>query len=115
MRYEMPLYRPPSEGNSYILQATIGCSWNKCVYCDMYRSKQFRVRELSETLADLREAGRRGGRVIDKLFVADGDALVLAMDHWRALLGAAREHLPNLRQISCYATATNIMEKSADE
>jgi radical SAM superfamily enzyme YgiQ (UPF0313 family) len=128
VRYVMPLYRPPSEANSYILQATIGCSWNKCVYCDMYRSKQFRVRELGETLADLHEAGRRaghaidgtapalrGGASIDKLFVADGDALVLDMAHWRAILSAARERLPRLRQISCYATAVNILEKSAAE
>jgi radical SAM superfamily enzyme YgiQ (UPF0313 family) len=115
VRYVLPLYRPPSEGNSYILQATIGCSWNKCVYCDMYRSKQFRVRELSESLADLREAGRRAGHAIDKLFVADGDALVLDMAHWRAILDTAREVLPRLRQVSCYATANNVLEKSADE
>jgi hypothetical protein len=76
----------------------------------MYRSKQFRVRELAETLADLREAGRRGGHVIDKLFVADGDALVLDMEHWRAILNSARECLPRVRQVSCYATAVNILE-----
>ena len=58
MRYEGTIYRPPSEGRSYILQATIGCSWNKCVYCDMYREKEFRVRELADTLEDLREAAR---------------------------------------------------------
>jgi radical SAM superfamily enzyme YgiQ (UPF0313 family) len=115
MRYELPLYRPPSEAQSYILQATIGCSWNKCVYCDMYRSKDFRVRERSETLADLREAGRRAGHAIDKLFVADGDALVLSMDDWRVILTAAAESLPHLRQVSCYATADNLLEKSDAE
>src|SRR5262245_55297586 len=56
MRYEGTIYRPPSEAESYILQATIGCSWNKCVYCDMCREKEFRVRELAETLEDLRQA-----------------------------------------------------------
>lgn len=115
VRYVEPLYRPPSEANSYILQATIGCSWNKCVYCDMYRGKRFRVRELSESLEDLREAGRRAGHVIDKLFVADGDALVLPMDHWRPILETAREVLPRLRQVSCYAMATNVLEKTEDE
>jgi radical SAM superfamily enzyme YgiQ (UPF0313 family) len=115
MRYVMPLYRPPSEGNSYIVQATIGCSWNKCVYCDMYRSKEFSVRPLHETLEDLREAGRRAGHAIDKVFVADGDALVLDMDHWRAILTAAREGFPQLRQVSCYATATNILEKTPEQ
>jgi radical SAM superfamily enzyme YgiQ (UPF0313 family) len=115
MRYVAPLYRPPSEGNSYIVQATIGCSWNKCVYCDMYRSKDFRVRPLEETLEDLREASRRAGHAVDKIFVADGDALVLDMDHWRAILAAARAGFPRLRQVSCYATATNILEKTPDE
>jgi radical SAM superfamily enzyme YgiQ (UPF0313 family) len=112
MRYELPLYRPPSEANSYIVQATVGCSWNKCTYCDMYRSKQFRVRELAETLADLREAARRAAHVIDKIFVADGDALILDMDHWRAILETISASFPHVRQVSCYATANNILDKS---
>jgi radical SAM superfamily enzyme YgiQ (UPF0313 family) len=115
MRYIGPLYRPPSEANSYIVQATIGCSWNKCAYCDMYRQKQFRVRALSETLEDVAQAGRVGGDVIDKVFVADGDALVLSMDHWRALLAAIAAHLPRARQVSCYAMASNILGKTPDE
>jgi radical SAM superfamily enzyme YgiQ (UPF0313 family) len=115
MRYVAPLYRPPSEAHSYIVQATIGCSWNKCVYCDMYRSKDFRVRPLAETLEDLREASRRAAHIVEKIFVADGDALVLDMDHWRAILGAARDGFPKLRQVSCYATATNILEKTEAE
>lgn len=115
MRYEAPLYRPPSEANSYIVQATIGCSWNKCAYCDMYRSKQFRIRALDETLEDLREAGRKASHAIDKVFVADGDALVLPMDHWRAILACTRESLPHTRQVSCYAMASNILEKTEDE
>lgn len=115
MRYEGQIYRPPSEAESYILQATIGCSWNKCVYCDMYREKQFRVRELSETLVDLRKAAQVTGRRIDKIFVADGDALVLDMDHWRSILDCARSELPYLSRVSCYATADNILNKSAEE
>ena len=115
MRYEGTIYRPPSEARSYILQATIGCSWNKCVYCDMYRDKEFRVRELDETLADLRTAAKLSDRRIDKVFVADGDALVLAMDHWRALLDLARAELPRLRQVSCYATAKNVLAKTDAE
>lgn len=115
MRYEGQIYRPPSEAESYILQATIGCSWNKCVYCDMYREKQFRVRELSETLTDLRTAARVTAGRIDKVFVADGDALVLDMDHWRNILDCARSELPRLARVSCYAMAENILNKSADE
>lgn len=115
MRYEGQIYRPPSEAESYILQATIGCSWNKCVYCDMYRDKQFRVRELAETLTDLRTAARVTERRIDKVFVADGDALVLDMDHWRSILDCARSELPRLSRVSCYATADNILQKSPDQ
>jgi radical SAM superfamily enzyme YgiQ (UPF0313 family) len=115
MRYEGQIYRPPSEAHSYILQATIGCSWNKCVYCDMYREKDFRVRELSETLADLRKAAEVTRRGIDKVFVADGDALVLDMDHWRNILDTARSELPHLSRVSCYAMAENILDKTPDE
>jgi radical SAM superfamily enzyme YgiQ (UPF0313 family) len=115
MRYVEPVFRPPSEADSYILQATIGCSWNKCVYCNMYRSKQFRVRELAETLADLEQAAVLAGPRIGKLFVADGDALVLDMQHWRSILQLARARLPRLRRVSCYAMARNILDKSADE
>ena len=81
MRYEGDIYRPPSEADAYILQATIGCSWNHCTYCDMYRDKRFRVRAAR---GDAR--GRRRGRAplgdrVDKVFVADGDALVLRSRH----------------------------------
>jgi radical SAM superfamily enzyme YgiQ (UPF0313 family) len=115
MRYVPPLFRPPSEANSYILQATIGCSWNKCVYCDMYRSKQFRIRELHETLLDLNEAARQIGRFADKIFVADGDALIMPLEHWRPILQAARAGFPRLRQVSCYAMASNILDKTPQE
>ncbi len=59
MRYEGRVFRPPSEAGSYILQATIGCSHNRCTYCEMYRDKSFRVRELAETLEDLEAAARK--------------------------------------------------------
>jgi radical SAM superfamily enzyme YgiQ (UPF0313 family) len=112
MRYEGRIFRPPSEAHSYILQATIGCSHNHCTYCDMYRDKRFRVRDLGETLADLREAAAVAGDRIETLFIADGDALVLAMDHWLPILAAARSLLPRLRRVSCYATARNVLEKT---
>ncbi len=114
MRYEPPLFRPPSEARSYILQATIGCSWNNCTYCQMYRTKSFRVRPLAETLADIQAAARALPHT-EKVFVADGDALVLDMDHWRAILPALRAAFPRLRQVSCYAMATNILAKTPDE
>ena len=115
MRYEGKLYRPPSEADALILQATIGCSWNHCTYCDMYRDKSFRVRDLDDTLADLEGAGRAAGEHVEKLFVADGDALVLPMDHWRPILSRARALFPNLRRVSCYAMARNVAGKTDEE
>ena len=115
MRYEGKLYRPPSGADAYIVQATIGCSWNHCTYCDMYRDKTFRLRDLAAVLEDVEAAGRRFGPDVEKVFVADGDALVMPMDHWRALLARARAVFPNLRRVSSYAMARNVLAKSEAE
>jgi radical SAM superfamily enzyme YgiQ (UPF0313 family) len=115
MRYEGKLYRPPSEADAYILQATIGCSWNHCTYCDMYRDKTFRVRTLAESFADLEEAGRTLGARVEKVFVADGDALTLPMDHWLPILERSRALFPHLRRVSSYAMARNVLEKTDAE
>lgn len=111
MRYLGKLYRPPSEADSLILQATIGCSWNHCTYCDMYRDKpSFRIRPLAESLEDLAGAPLD----VEKVFVADGDALVMDLAHWAAIL-AACQRFPQLRRVSCYATAQNVLAKSDAE
>jgi radical SAM superfamily enzyme YgiQ (UPF0313 family) len=116
MRYVGKLYRPPSEAHSYILQATIGCSWNNCTYCDMYRDKPtFQLRPLAECLEDLTLAAQTHGPGVEKVFIADGDALVLPMDHWEPILLACQELFPRLRQVSCYATAGNVIEKSPEQ
>jgi len=115
MRYEGMVFRPPSEANSYILQATIGCSWNKCIYCVMYRDKSFHLRDLSESLQDLKDASDAMGRRVEKIFVADGDALIMPMDYWTAILENARNLFPRLRQVSCYALATNILDKGVNK
>lgn len=115
VRYEGRIYRPPSEADSLILQATIGCSWNKCTYCDMYRDKEFRLRDEAEVLADLDAAGAAVGDEPVKLFVADGDALVMPTDRFLRLLERARRALPGLRRASCYATAGNVLGKSTAE
>ncbi|MDX2086510.1 MAG: radical SAM protein [Kofleriaceae bacterium] len=116
MRYVGKLYRPPSEADALILQATIGCSWNHCTYCDMYRDKpDFRVRPLAESLEDLATAGRQVGTAVEKVFVADGDALVMDLAHWEPILDACRRLFPRLRRVSCYATATNVLAKTDDE
>ena len=115
MEYEGRVYRPPSEAHSYILQATIGCSWNKCIYCEMYTGKQFRVRPLQQSLTDLETIAAVAGDRIEKVFVADGDALIMPLEVWMPILAKARELLPRLRQVSSYAMARNINDKSDDE
>jgi len=111
MQYEGPLYRPPSEARSFILQATIGCSHDLCTYCAMYRDKRFRVREVGEVLADIAEGGSLYPEVT-KVFVADGDALAMGTSRWTEILTALRGAFPNLRRVSSYATAQNLLEKS---
>jgi len=116
VRYVGKLYRPPSEADALILQATIGCSWNHCTYCDMYRDKpEFRVRPLAESLEDLEAAGRQAGGTVDKVFVADGDALVMELEHWEPILETCRRLFPGLRRVSCYATAGNVLAKTDAE
>jgi radical SAM superfamily enzyme YgiQ (UPF0313 family) len=109
------MYRPPSEADALIVQATIGCSWNHCTYCDMYRDKTFRVRALAETLEDLDAAARAAGPHVEKVIIADGDALVMPMDHWLPIREKVRAGFPNVKRVSCYAMARNVLEKSDAE
>ena len=115
MRYEGQIYRPPSEARSLIVQATIGCSWNHCTYCDMYRDKTFRVRELDEILEDIDTARQLHGSGLDKIFIADGDGLIMDLDHWEPILAACHAAFPRLRRVSAYATAMNLLEKTPGE
>lgn len=115
MRYEGTVYRPPSEANSLLLQATIGCSWNHCTYCATYHDKQYRVRPLSETLEDIAAAGSAFGDQVRKVFVMDGDALAMELEQWKPILQALSGTFPNLRRVSCYATALNLLRKSEQE
>ncbi len=115
MRYEGKIYRPPSEHDAYILQATIGCSWNHCTYCDMYRQKTFRIRDLAESLTDLGFATEVMGEHTRKVFVGDGDALMMPLEHWLPILESCREGFPQLSRVSCYAMARNVLAKTDDE
>ncbi len=113
MRYAEPLFRPPSEAESFILQATLGCSWNACTYCGMYRSKAYTVRPLPEVLAEIAWAGAHLGDEVRHVFVADGDPLGLPTEHWEPILRALAGAFPRLRRVSTYATARNLLEKPA--
>lgn len=115
VRYDEPLFRPPSEAESFILQATLGCSWNACTYCAMYRSKRFRVRPLDAILADIAEAGIRFGAEVRHVFVADGDPLAMGLGHWEPILRALADAFPRLRRVGTYATVRNLLAKTPEE
>jgi radical SAM superfamily enzyme YgiQ (UPF0313 family) len=113
VRYDEPLFRPPSEADSFILQATLGCSWNACTYCAMYRGKRYRERPLDEVLADIAEAARFAEEV-RHVFVADGDPLGMALERWEPILRALAAAFSRLRRVSTYATARNLLAKSPE-
>jgi radical SAM superfamily enzyme YgiQ (UPF0313 family) len=115
VHYDEPLFRPPSEADSFILQATLGCSWNACTYCAMYRDKRYRVRPLEQVLADVAEGGARFPEEIRHVFIADGDPLGMPLDHWEPILLALASAFPRLRRVSTYATARNLLEKTPGE
>jgi len=112
--YEGPIIRPPSEARSIILQATVGCSHNRCTFCGTYRDKRFRIKERDRVEADLVRARQLypGAR---RLFVADGDALIMPMDHWQWLLPAIREQLTHVQRVGTYATARAVRKKTDTE
>ena len=117
IRYVDPVFRPPSEAESLILPVTDGCSWNRCTFCEMYTApqKKFRARDAEETLETLRRCGERFGDSIRRVFLADGDALVLSTRRLLEILGAIREHLPAVRRVSSYCLPRNLRRKSVDE
>ncbi len=115
------IYRPPSEAASLLLQVTLGCSHNRCVYCDMYRDKKFRPKPWAQIEADLteagamgRQAGRRGFRS-SKLFLCDGDALILSTTRLLQILAGIREHLPWVERVGTYGDTRSVGRKSVDE
>ena len=117
IRYVDPVFRPPSEAESLILPVTDGCSWNRCTFCEMYTApqKKFRARDEAETLDTLRRCGERFGGDIRRVFLADGDALVLPTRRLLVILAAIRQHLPAVRRVSSYCLPRNLRKKSVGE
>lgn len=117
IRYVEPVFRPPSEAESLILPVTDGCSWNKCTFCEMYTAPQkaFRARAEAEVIESLRLTGERYGDQIRRVFLADGDALVLPTRRLLTVLDAIRMHLPAVRRISSYCLPRNLRKKSQQE
>ncbi|WP_371325093.1 radical SAM protein [Dechloromonas sp. ZY10] len=117
IRYVEPVYRPPSEAESLILPVTDGCSWNRCTFCEMYTApqKKFRARDEDEVLASIRRTGELYGQQVRRVFLADGDALVLPTRRLLTILAAIRSHFPAVRRISSYCLPRNLQKKSQQE
>ncbi|MBX4259267.1 radical SAM protein [Clostridium estertheticum] len=114
MEYEGIVYRPPSEAYSLIVQVTIGCSHNGCTFCGMYKDKKFRVRELKDIISDLEQAKLDYGDV-KRIFLADGDALVLKTSELKIILLKIKELFPGCERVGVYATPNDILAKSVED
>lgn len=113
--YIEPVFRPPSEAHSLILPVTNGCSWNQCTFCEMYtqEQKKFRARDEAQVLEEIRLTGER--MIVQRVFLADGDALVMPTRRLLTILTAIREHMPEVSRVSSYCLPRNLRKKSVEE
>jgi len=114
MHYEGVCIRPPSEANSILLQATVGCSHNKCTFCGTYKDKRFRIKDNDVILSDIIYASRYM-KHLDRLFIMDGDALIIPHRRLKWILEMIREHLPQVTRVGVYANSKGIKLKSEEE
>ncbi len=114
MRYEGRVFRPPSEARSLIIQAAVGCSYNKCNFCDMYKEKSFHLPPLEQVMENL-ALGRRCCRQAEKIFIADGDGLIRKTTDWQVLLEAIARLFPECRSVNVYGSPRSILLKSPQE
>lgn len=114
LHYSGAVYRPPSEAHSLIIQVTVGCSHNKCAFCNMYKAKQFAITPEEQVLSDLRWAREQYAHV-ERFFLADGDALILPTERLLGILRTIRELFPECRRISTYASPKSILKKTPEE
>ncbi|MEE9241529.1 MAG: radical SAM protein [Nitrosopumilaceae archaeon] len=114
LNYDYPLYRPPSEAKSLIFQVTLGCSFNECSFCDMYRSKEYSERPWDEVKMEIDMAAKNEPET-KRIFLADGDALNLSTDYMVQIVEYLYEKFPNLERVSCYAMPMNLLKKTPEE
>jgi len=114
MKYEGIIIRPPSEAESLILQITVGCSHNRCTFCPTYKAKRFRIKTFEEVKEDVDEAAQFGW-AIERVFLADGDALIVPQPRLLEIMSYLKEKLPRLRRVGIYANAKGILKKTLDE
>ena len=113
MRYEGNIYRPPSEAYSLIVQATVGCSNNNCTFCSMYKDKKFHLRKTEDIIADLKEA--KGQYRFDRIFLADGDALIMKTAELTKILSYIKENIPQCSRVGVYGSPKSMLIKTVDE
>ena len=114
MRYEGQIFRPPVEASSLIIQATIGCPWNRCAFCAMYKDRKYRVRPLADVLEDL-DAARSVYRSVPSVFLADGNTISLPTDELLTILAHAYAAFPELEHVGTYGGAKYVAQKSVAE
>ncbi len=114
MRYEGNVFRPPSEARSYILQCTVGCTHNRCTFCAMYKDKKYHVRPMAEIKEDIKMA-KRYYHDVEKVFLADGDALAMVTTDLIEILGELYQAFPSLKHVGIYASPDSIIEKEIAE
>ena len=114
LNYDYTLYRPPSEAKSLIFQVTIGCSFNECSFCDMYRSKEYSERPWDDVKMEIDMAAKHEPET-KRIFLADGDALNLSTDYMVQIVKYLYEKFPNLERVSCYAMPMNLLKKTPEE
>ncbi len=114
MHYEGVIIRPPSEADSIILQVTVGCSHNKCTFCGTYKGERFRIKDDRVIDADLDYASKHLS-FLHRVFIADGDALILPQQRLVTLLEKIREKMPRVRRVGLYGNAKSILRKQPEE
>ena len=114
MRYKGKVYRPPSEAYSLIIQVTYGCSHNRCAFCDMYDDKRFALRPMEEIREDFRLA-RQVYRRVERVFLADGDALMRKTDELLEILAMVYSLFPECQRVTCYASPRSLQVKTEEE
>jgi len=114
MKYEGMILRPPSEAESLILQVTVGCSYNRCTFCGAYQGKSFRIKSFEEVKEDIDEVSSYGQR-IPRVFLADGDALIIPQKGLHRLLDYLKVKLRGLERVGIYANAKDILRKDLDD
>ncbi|BCZ45530.1 radical SAM protein [Clostridium gelidum] len=112
--YDYPLYRPPSEGNSLIIQATLGCSHNKCSFCNMYKSKKFTIKAIEDIKNDI-SCFRQKYEHVERIFLADGDALILKTEDLKGILVYIKKLFPECSRVTLYGSPKSILLKTPQE